>query len=674
MAEAVYGSWKSPISSQLATQSSISFQDLYVDNSVKRVQVQQQQQQQQSQSPAARPHHDCTVYWSEMRPDEGGRYVICSKTGGCDITEWTPASYNARTTVHEYGGGSFQVVNETVYFSNFTDQRLYCQSCPTAEPVPITPADCGWRFADGDINSELQCFFCIREDHSVVTKGESNQPKNTVVSINLVTKEQTVLAEGYDFYASPRVSPDGSKLAWIQWKHPNMPWDSTELWTAELNAAGNGFKPTSSRMVAGAQEASVMQPRWTADNRLLYISDLSEWWNLYTVLPSGEHVNLHSASCELGGPHWTFANHAYHVDLNGEGNICTSYGGELAVVSASGEYKKLDTGYSSHSYLQYGRDGWVYCRAASPTQFSVILRVNPRSQKVEVLKKSREVDLDAGYLSVPQSITWPTSQGDISHGFLYLPKSKEFTGPPGTLPPLLVKAHGGPTGQSSSDLNMLTQYFTSRGFTILDVNYRGSTGYGKTYRHRLRHNWGVYDVDDCSSGALHLAETNRVDGDRLCIDGGSAGGYTTLACLTFKDVFKAGVSRYGIGDIEILMQDTHKFESRYCDLLIMPYVPENLPLIHARSPIKHMDRLDCAVAFFQGDEDKIVPPNQAELMFNAVKAKGLPCAYVLFKGEQHGFRKAENIQKSVDGEFYFFSKVFGFESADKTVQLEIFNM
>ncbi|KAH3853802.1 hypothetical protein DPMN_096337 [Dreissena polymorpha] len=651
-----YGSWVSPISSQLVSESSVSFQELHVDQSLS---------------------NPDTVYWSELRFDEGGRYVVCSHNiGMTGFKTWTPEGFSSRTRVHEYGGGAAFMRNGVVFFSNFTDQNMYRQTSPDAQPVLLTEKDREWRYADGCYNTKTGRIYCIREDHSGVKSGVTKEAVNTVVSLNPENGKQTIMASGKDFYSSPKVSPDGKKIAWVQWSRPNMPWDSTELMVAELTESSDGIKEDSVKLVAGGDGTSVMHPSWTTDNELLYISDVTDWWNLYHVTGSGEHINLIPRSVECGGPHWLFGDTPYMVDPRGNGDIVTVYGFEMGVYNLkSGQYHVIDTGFTSHNYVNVAYNGMVYCVAGSPTRFSCVVEINKDTGKVTVLRESKTLGLDKGYYSIPTEIKWQTTEGDEAFGYFYRPTNKDFAAPEGTLPPLLVKNHGGPTSQASNILNLKIQYFTSRGFAVLDVNYRGSTGYGKTYRNRLEKNWGVLDLDDSCTGATFLADTGKVDGEKLCIDGGSAGGYTTLAALAFRDVFKSGVSHYGVADLEALAGDTHKFESRYLDNLIGPYVTDADKQVYKdRSPIHFVHQLSCSLALFQGSEDKIVPPNQAEMMYKAVKAKGLPTMYVLFPGEQHGFRKAENIQTALDGEFYFFSKVFGFEPADKHINLPIDNL
>ncbi|OWF45705.1 uncharacterized protein LOC110456701 [Mizuhopecten yessoensis] len=644
---AAYGSWVSPITSKIVTESSVRLLEVRTDTK-----------------------NPNDVYWTEMRYDEEGRYVICKQTvgQGCPVS-LTPTEFSARTLVHEYGGGAFFVNDGKVYFSNFKDQRLYVQKSEVgAVPEAITPAECAWRYADGELNEKTGKIFCVREEH----KKGAKEPVNTVISLDPSSQQQTVLVKGSDFYSHPRVSPDGKTLVWVQWDHPNMPWNNTELWIADLNEAGDGI--SDARQVVGGADSSVIEPGWTTDNELLYVSDKSEWWNLYKMTSEGEHINLLPQDKETGGPHWAFNCTTYSVNPSGNGQVAIKMGGDLGILDLKTKaYKVIDTGFTSYRFLHLTTSGDIFCYGGSPTRFPCIIHVLP-SGKVNIIKESKVLPIDKGYYSVPEEITWPTSNGDRSYGYLYLPQNKDFVGTEGTLPPLLVKAHGGPTSQSDNSLTLTIQYFTSRGFAVLDVNYRGSTGYGRTYRLKLLKNWGIYDMDDCCHGAQFLADSKKVDQNKLCIDGGSAGGYTTLACLTFRDTFKAGASHYGICDLEALAHDTHKFESRYLDSLIAPYSGDGVKIYKDRSPINFVDQLKCAMAFFQGDEDKIVPPNQAQMMFDAVKAKGQPTMFVLFEGEQHGFRKAENLQTALDGELYFFSKVFGFEAADITCDKIIHNM
>jgi len=635
---APYGSWKSPITSDLIVAGTISLGQIMLDGE--------------------------EIYWSEMRPTEAGRNVVVRRTAEGELTDVTPAPLNVRTRVHEYGGGAYVADAGTVYFSNFADQRLYRQVVGQV-PEVITPEG-PLRYADTVVDRQRHRLICVREDHSGGT-----EPINTIASVPLDGSDGKVLVSGADFYAAPRLSPDGTKLAWICWNHPNMPWDGTELWVAEVQPDGAIAEPA---CLAGGVAESIFQPEWSPDGTLYFVGDRTGWWNLYRW-QNGAIEPLCEKAAEFGLPHWIFRMSTYGFE-SAQSLICTY------VENGVQHLARLDTEtlalteisipYASVGGMRVA-PGFAVFGAGSPTTPGVIARLDLTTGDVQVLRQSSELVIDPGYLSIPEPIEFPTENGLTAYGFFYPPQNQDFAAAEGDRPPLLVKSHGGPTAATSPSFNPSIQYWTSRGFAILDVNYGGSTGYGRAYRERLKDAWGIVDVDDCVNGAKYLVDRGLVDGDRLCIDGGSAGGYTTLAALTFRDVFKAGASFYGVSDLEALATDTHKFESRYLDGLIGAY-PERKDLYHKRSPIHAVDRLSCPVIFFQGDEDKIVPPNQAEMMVIALRQKGLPVAYVLFAGEQHGFRKAENIKRTLDGEFYFYSKVFDFEPADAIEPVVIENL
>ncbi|NES94182.1 MAG: S9 family peptidase [Desertifilum sp. SIO1I2] len=635
---APYGSWKSPITSELIVSGSIGIGGVVLDGN--------------------------TLYWVEGRPSEGGRYVIVQRTPSGEITDVNPPPFNARTRVHEYGGGAYFVAEGIVYFSNFADRRIYRQKVGE-QPQPLTPEG-DYRYADAILDRPHHRLICVREDHT----GEG-EPQNTIVSIHLDTGECQVLVSGDDFYASPRLSPEGSQLCWLSWNHPNLPWDGTELFTASLQADGSLDQP---QLVAGGISESIFQPEWSPDGLLYFVSDRDNWWNLYRYR-DGKIEALCPKEAEFGLPLWVFGMATYTF-ASADEIICTyTEAGNWFLASLdvqTGQLKTIETPYSSISAPLVSQ-GKVIFTGGSATEPTAIVQMDLASGEVEVIRQSTRLKVEEGYLSVPQPIEFPTENGLTAYGFFYPPTNQDFRAPEGTKPPLLVKSHGGPTAATSSTFNLKIQYWTSRGFAVLDVNYGGSTGYGREYRQRLKERWGIVDVDDCANGAKYLAQQGLVDGDRLAISGGSAGGYTTLAALTFRDVFKAGASHYGVSDLEALATDTHKFESRYLDGLIGSY-PERRDLYIARSPIHHTDRLACPAIFFQGLEDKIVPPNQAEAMVNAIKAKGLPVAYITFAEEQHGFRKAENIQRSLDGEFYFYARIFGFEPAETIAPIPIENL
>ena len=639
---APYGSWESPITSDLIVSGSVGLGEIALDRD--------------------------DVYWTELRPAENGRNVIVRRTPDGETADVTPLPFNVRTRVHEYGGGAYAVADGTVYFSNFADQRVFRQRAG-GQPESITPEE-DLRYADGMVDRPRGRMVCVREDHTV----SGREAVNAVVSLDLeLGGPGHVLVSGADFYSTPRLSADGSRLAWLQWDHPNMPWDGAELWIAEVDGDGALGRR---ELVAGGREESIFQPEWSPDGVLHFVSDRTGWWNLYRY-KDGEVEPLCEMEAEFGMPQWAFGMSTYGF-ASARRIICaynrqgTWHFADLDV--ETGQLTTVPTPFTAltRAGIQVA-PGRVVFGAGSPSKAGAVIYHDLTTGHTEELRQSVAVAVDEGYISAPEAIEFPTEGGLKAHAFFYPPNNPAFDAPPGERPPLLVISHGGPTGATAASLSLQVQYWTSRGFGVLDVNYGGSTGYGTAYRRRLNGQWGVVDTDDCVNGALYLATRGDVDGDRLAIKGGSAGGYTTLCALTFKDVFKAGASYYGVSDLEALTRETHKFESRYLDTMIGPY-PERRDLYVERSPIHHTDRLSCPVVLFQGLEDKVVPPNQAERMLEALRAKGIPVAYVPFEGEQHGFRRAENIKRSLDGELYFYSRVFGFDTADDLEPVPIENL
>jgi len=635
-----YGSWKSPITSDLIVSGTISLGQIAID--------------------------DANVYWVETRPQEKGRYVVVKLTPDGQMVDLTPPSFNARTRVHEYGGGSITVSGGAVYFSNFADQRLYRFDGAGATQA-ITP-EAEMRYADCVIDRGRNRMICVREDHS----APGREAVNAIVGIPLSgAGAQVTLAGGADFYSSPRLNPEGSRLAWLQWNHPNMPWDGTELWMADVQGDGSVTNPV---RVAGGADESIFQPEWSPTGELHFVSDQSGWWNLYRWREGGIEA-LCPMEAEFGLPQWVFGMSTYAFES--ANRIVCAYleqgFSKLAILdTTTGELEKIEAPFTRMEGVRAAPGQAVFI-AASPTEATGVVRFDLDNRQFETLRRSSELTIDPSYISAPQAIEFPTEDGLIAHAFFYPPRNRDFVAPENERPPLLVMSHGGPTAATSPTLRLSVQFWTSRGVAVLDVNYGGSTGYGREYRDRLSGRWGIVDVDDCVNGAKYLAERGLIDGDRLAITGGSAGGYTTLCALTFRDAFKAGASHYGVSDLEALEVDTHKFESRYTHKLVAPY-PERADLYRERSPIHHTKRLSAPVIFFQGLEDKIVPPNQAEMMVNALRAKGLPVAYITFEGEQHGFRQAANIKRALDGELYFYSRVFGFELADEVEPVPIENL
>lgn len=626
-----YGSWKSPITSDLIVSEIIELGYPLFDGD--------------------------DIYWIEMRPAEKGRYVIVKRAHG-EITDVTPKPFNARTRVHEYGGGSFTVKNGVVYFSNFSDQRLYCLK-PGEEPVPIT-SEGNMRYADSIIDSQGN-IICVREDHT-----GTGEAVNTLVLIN-GEGESEVLASGNDFYSSSRLNPDGSLLAWLTWNHPHMPWDGTELWVGRMNnrCIEDAVK------VAGGVHESIFQPEWSPSGVLHFVSDRNGWWNLYRWHERDVEPLL-EMKAEFGVPQWTFGRSTYDFE-SADRIICTytQKGVWYLAVLTEGGLETIETPYTSIKYVRAAPNGVVF-HGGSPTAFSALVYLDLDTRCINVLRHSSDIVIDSGYLSVPEPVEFPTENGLTAHAFFYPPKNRDYTAPD-EKPPLIIISHGGPTEATSSKLSLRLQYWTSRGFAVLDVNYGGSTGYGREYRQRLKNNWGIVDMNDCINGVNYLVKKGKVDETRLAIRGGSAGGYTTLRALTVTDVFKAGASYYGVSDLEALTKETHKFESHYLDGLIGPY-PACRDIYVERSPINFVENLSCPVIFFQGLEDKIVLPNQAEMMVKALRTKGLPVAYIPFEGEQHGFRRSENIKRTLDAELYFYSKIFNFELADPVEPVYIENL
>ena len=638
---APYGSWKSPITADLIVSDSIRLGSIVLDSD--------------------------DIYWCEGRPSEGGRNVIVRRSANGSITDITPATFNARTRVHEYGGGAFTVNQGTIYFTNFADQRLYRQ-VPGSDPEPITAA-LERRYADMIVDQRRKRLICVCEDH---TRTEC-EAINTLVSIPLNShgsREET-LVSGNDFYSTPCLSPDGSHLAWLTWNHPNMPWDGSELWVGQLDADGSIKQ---SERIAGGPSESIFQPQWSPDGVLYFVSDRSGWWNLYRW--RNQQVEpLYEKAAEFGLPQWVFGQSTYAF-ASPQHLICwyaDKEGSHLAKLdTVTREVTPLEVPYTSMTDIR-ATTAYVVFLGGSRSNPTAIVKLDLATGKTEELRRSSSLSLDPAYLSPAQPIEFPTEHGQTAYAYYYEPRNADFKADPSERPPLLVISHGGPTAAASSSLNLEIQFWTSRGIAILDVDYGGSTGYGRAYRERLKGQWGVVDVDDCVNGAKYLVERGLADAKRLAIRGGSAGGYTTLCALTFRDTFKAGASYFGVSDLQALVNDTHKFESRYLLGLVGP-LPERQDLYDQRSPIHFTDRLSCPIIFLQGLEDKIVPPNQAEAMVEALRAKKLPVAYLAFEGEQHGFRRAENIKRCLEAELYFYSRIFKFDLPEKIEPVEIENL
>jgi dipeptidyl aminopeptidase/acylaminoacyl peptidase len=605
-----------------------------------------------------------SVFASEGRPAEGGRNVVveCDAAGRCE--DRNPAPFDVRNRVHEYGGGAFTVAADgELFFCHDADRRVWRMRRGEA-PRPVT-REGPMRYADLLLDAARGRLLAVREDHS-----GAGEAVNSIVAIDLASGAEAVLASGHDFFSDPRLSPDGSRLAWLSWDHPRMPWQGSDLWLATLDTAG---RPRETRHVAGGEGESIFQPAWSPAGELHFASDRSGWWNLYRER-AGRIQPLQPMAAEFGEPQWVFGLTMY--GFAGDGAIVCLYqqGGRshLARIDAGGSFETIATPYCSLRELHVG-DGFAACFAASEREGEALVRFDLASRTFSVLRRASDRDYDPADLAIAEPIEFPTEDGRTAHAFFYAPRNAGFIGEPGTRPPLLVVSHGGPTGTTSAALGPKLQYWTQRGFAVVDVNYGGSSGYGRAYRERLDGAWGIVDVDDVVNAARFLVARGDVDPKRLAIRGASAGGYTTLAALAFRDVFQAGASHYGISDLETLARDTHKFESRYLDSLVGPY-PERADLYRERSPAHFVERLSSALILFQGSEDRAVPPSQAVAMYEAVRAKGLPVACLVFEGEQHGFRQAKNIRRSLEAELAFYGRVFGFEPADAIEPVSIENL
>ncbi len=602
----------------------------------------------------------------ESRPDEGGRNVIvCLDEAGVK-TDVVPAGFNVRTRVHEYGGGAYCACGDRFVFCNDSDQQLYAVGIGEA-PRQITDQP-GLRFANLQFDGRRSRVLAVCEDH----RGEG-EPVNSIVGVpcSRSDKPPQTLVSGCDFYAAPRLSPDGTKLAWVAWNHPNMPWDAAELWRGDVDDAG---RMANAVRIAGGTDEAIVQPEWSPDGTLHFVSDRTDWWNLYRY-EDGAVQPVCELAAEFALPHWVFGRPLYGFTPSGRLLAAYTRDGmfELGEVDRkTGAISAIDMPCNTIDSVCVGTDDVLFI-GGSPSVSAAVMHLDLRTGECRERHRADAVSFPETCLSTAAPVEFPTGNGRTAHALFYAPRNDAFRAPADELPPLVVMVHGGPTAAASAALNLKVQYLTSRGIAVLDVNYGGSTGYGRRYRERLNGQWGVVDVDDCCNGAAYLAERGLVDPGRMAIAGGSAGGYTTLAALTMRNVFAAGISRYGISDCEVLAQETHKFEARYLDRLIGPY-PEARDVYLDRSPIHHVDGLSCPVIFLQGSEDEVVPPNQAQMMVEALRRKGLPVAYLEFEGEQHGFRQARTIRRALEAELYFLSRAFGFDLASPVEPVPIENL
>ncbi|KJS09710.1 MAG: hypothetical protein VR73_01460 [Gammaproteobacteria bacterium BRH_c0] len=651
-ASAAYGSWQSPISAEVI-----------------------------NQGVPARDFPcmiDGTVFWQESRPEENGRVTVVAHSPDGSDRDLLPYPFSTRSKVHEYGGKSWIVNDNKLYFVEQSDQQLYCLELGSSAQQPFVVAgDNTSRFADLVFDKRRKRIICVREQHL----AGHPEPVNSIVCIDLdsvnspstlseisTLAEISTLVSGADFYAYPRLDANGDKLCWISWDHPAMPWDGTELWCADVNTNG---APAQSKKIAGGISESIFQPAWSRDGTLYYVSDKNGWWNLYRHI-GNENKPVIEKTADFATPLWVLGMCTWgFLDDSRIATLMSNNGiWQVGIIDIPSDTLTLvETPYTQLSSLSCGANCAVFIAANPRTACDVVL-LGPDSQ-LATIKSSTNPDY-ADYVSTPQAISYASSDGDIAHGFYYPPHNPNYLGLEDEKPPLLVMCHGGPTAAASTALNYKIQFWTSRGFALLDVNYRGSTGFGRAYRQKLNGQWGISDVADAVAGIDFLAREGRIDRQRALIHGSSAGGYTTLAALTFTDAFRAGASLYGIGDLETLARDTHKFESRYMDTLVGPY-PQRQDIYRQRSPACHPDKLRCPAIFFQGMEDKVVPPQQAENMVQALRDKHIPVAYISFADEGHGFRKAANIKKALEAELVFFRQILRISSEESLPAIAIEN-
>lgn len=640
---APYGSWRSPISAEMCARAGVHLFEPMLDGDV--------------------------AYWLEARPNEDGRQVLMRTDPWSDPVDVTPPGFNARDKVHEYGGGSYTVHGGVVFFANFDDQRLYRQEDLGAEPRPIVPeppTPSAFRYADLRVSPDGRFLVCVRERH----ESDGVVVNELVVLPTDGSAEPATVAGGRDFYACPRLSPDGSRLAWLCWDVPNMPWDGNELWVADVREDGT---LAGAAMAAGGGGESLFQPGWSPDGHLHFVSDRTRWWNLYRREAGGDDTNLTPTDAEFGVPMWEFG-YATYAFLS-DGRVACTYHRDgthhLAMLDpATSELLDLDLPYATYDPYLSAEGSRLIFVAGGPSTPHQVVSVDLVTRSVDVLRESERLSFDAAYISMPEPVAFLTEGGLTAHAYHYPPTNPDFAAPGDERPPLIVMSHGGPTSETVPEFDIGLQFFTSRGFAVVDVNYGGSTGYGREYRQRLLGQWGIVDVLDCINAAKHLVAFGKADPGRLLITGGSAGGWTTLCALVFHEVFAAGASYFGVSDLEPFATDTHKFEAKYIDSLVGPW-PEAADLWRARSPARHAALLSSPMIILQGLEDEVVPPSQAEVMVRALEAKQIPYAYLAFEGEQHGFRRAENIVRSLGSELYFYSRILGFELADLVEPVEI---
>lgn len=651
-----YGSWPSPIPAEMLVEGAALPSDVHAENGL--------------------------VWWSQSRPDQGGRQQVVRREIDGSVVDALPDGFNARTRVHEYGGAAWWVHDGVVFANSWEDQRVY-RSEPGGRVAALTPEPSvahGYRHADGVVTPRGDTVVCVRETH------DGGDVRNEIVAFPAVSGDQpavpTVLVTGPDFVAAPRVSRDGRRLAWLQWDHPNMPWDATELWVADLVGSGAEARLVGARRMAGIPQESLVQPEWGVEGSLYVVSDRSDWWNVYRVGGVDDLQPVHEVKAEIGRPAWVFGQSRYVVAV--DGTLWMTYsdttGTHLVGVAPDRSVRDVLIDAVSLSQLRFDADKVVaivrsYVSEPWVGAFDVRPVTGPVAREpVTVLYAARDLRLDPTGISRPRHVMYPSVGGRMAHAWFYAPTGVVIGDPLAGLdderPPLLTMIHGGPTSEANPAFNLAVQYWTSRGIAVVDVDYGGSTGYGRAYRQLLHGAWGVVDVDDACSAATWLAEQGLVDGKRLAITGGSAGGFTVLAALANRHTFNAGASYYGVADLGALARDTHKFEARYLDGMVGPW-PEAQALYVERSPLSHINGFDRPLIVFQGLEDEVVPPAQSQMIVDALRAKGVPHAYITFAGEQHGFRIAANIIRSLTAELYFYATVFGFTLPEAVEPVDI---
>lgn len=653
-----FGSWPSPISAELLTSKAVGLSEPKIT--------------------------DDEIYWLEYRPEENGRCTVVSYNHGNPMI-LIPVEFSVRSTAHEYGGGAWTIGDGVIYFVNQGDQRIYSVKLGEHSSAKPLIKKSLRRYADLQFNKSTNCLIAVVEDHShcVGNKGrDSTSHSEPIASIIEIEAKhngaERTLAIGADFYSNPRLSPDDSKLLWLQWSHPNMPWTENELWCADLNeclevAKTEGQKRLKANKLLGDNE-SIFQPQWSPSDDIYYVSDRSNWWNLYKYNEGAEDTCISKTEQECGLPLWQFGMSTWGFLNKSEAVVAYVQRGIWSLYKLNlitGSKSAFPSSYNSFSHLATNaKKGRAVVIAADGSNFDQLCEIEKNS--IEPLYSDGQFQLPVGSISSALPITFETTHFEHAYGFFYPPLNANYTGPAAEKPPLIVICHGGPTGSTSAALNIKIQFWTSRGFAVADINYRGSTGFGRKYRLSLDSNWGVYDVDDACAAAEYCVDQGWVDRDKLIIRGSSAGGYTVLSALCFRETFSAGCSLYGIGDLHTLVTDTHKFESRYIDTLIAPV--SETKIYNERSPIKHIDQFNCPIIFFQGLQDKVVPPEQAERMTEALDKAGFPVSLITYKDEAHGFRKANNVIHSLNAELAFYGSVFKIKTDSRVKNLKIANI